>query len=110
MYCLSILLFLLLFCILLWVQSDVQIKVYDFEDGLSYCIVLKILQDSVGFIWMVIINGFNWFDGYEFVIYMLQFFFIYLLYEFFFDMVIDVEQWLWLGSFNYIICFDLGNN
>lgn len=110
MHRLSILLFPLLFCTLLRAQSDVQIKVYDFEDGLSHRIVSKILQDSAGFIWMATINGLNRFDGYEFVTYTPQSPSTYLPHESFSDMVIDAEQRLWLGSPNYITRFDPGNN
>lgn len=47
-------------------EENVEIKVYDFGDGLSHRNVLKILQDQEGFIWMATINGLNRFDGYEF--------------------------------------------
>lgn len=99
-----------LFCTLLRAQSDVQIKVYDFEDGLSHRIVSKILQDSTGFIWIATINGLNRFDGYEFVTYTPQDPATCLPHESFSDMAIDSAQRLWLGSPNFITRFDPGNN
>lgn len=39
-------------------QNDqFQIKVYEFEDGLSHRNVFKVQQDALGFIWIATING-----------------------------------------------------
>lgn len=110
MHRLSVLILPFLICTMLRAQSDVQIKVYDFEDGLSHRIVSKILQDSTGFIWIATINGLNRFDGYEFVNYTPQGSKTFLPHESFSDMVIDARQRLWLGSPNYITRFDPGSN
>lgn len=110
MHRISIFVLSLLLCTLLRAQSDVQIKVYDFEDGLSHRIVSKILQDSTGFIWIATINGLNRFDGYEFVNYTPHTSTTYLPHESFSDMAIDPEQRLWLGSPNYITRFDPDKN
>lgn len=110
MHRLSIIVLPFLLCTLLQGQRDVQIKVYDFEDGLSHRIVSKILQDSTGFIWMATINGLNRFDGYEFVAYTPQEPVTHLPHESFSDMVIDAKQRLWLGTPNYITRFDPDQN
>lgn len=39
------------------------------KDGLSQISVLKILQDSKGFMWFATRNGLNRYDGSEFIIY-----------------------------------------
>lgn len=100
----------LLFTVPAQAQRDVQIKVYDLEDGLSHRAVSKILQDSAGFIWVATINGLHRFDGYEFVIYNPQEGGTSLLQESFSDMVIDEQQRIWLGSPNYITRFDPAAN
>jgi len=54
----------------LFAQNDkVQVKVFEFEEGLSHRIVSKILQSEDGYIWISTINGLNRFDGYEFTKY-----------------------------------------
>ncbi|NRA48635.1 MAG: hypothetical protein HRU12_05840, partial [Phaeodactylibacter sp.] len=110
MHCFRMLILLLLPCTMVWGQSDVQIKVYDFEDGLSHRIVSKILQDSTGFIWIATINGLNRFDGYEFVTYTPQSNTTHLPHESFSDMAIDSQQRLWLGSPNFVTRFDPGKH
>lgn len=47
-------------------QAETEIKVYDFDDGLSHRNVFHIAQDSAGLIWLATINGLNRFDGYGF--------------------------------------------
>lgn len=47
-------------------ESEMSIKVYDFDDGLSHRNVFDIQQDSAGYIWIGTINGLNRFDGYNF--------------------------------------------
>lgn len=47
-------------------QSESEIKIYDFDDGLSHRNVFQIKQDKAGMIWLATINGLNRFDGYQF--------------------------------------------
>jgi len=47
-------------------QTETEIKVYDFDDGLSHRNVFQITQDQAGLIWLATINGLNRFDGYQF--------------------------------------------
>lgn len=48
-------------------SNHVQFKVYSFEDGLSHRNVIKIQQDTSGYMWIATVNGLNRFDGYEFI-------------------------------------------
>lgn len=47
-----------------YTQTD--IKVYNFNDGLSHRNVFDVLQDGSGFLWLATIDGLNRFDGYNF--------------------------------------------
>ena len=47
-------------------RSESEIKIYDFDDGLSHRNVFQIKQDHAGMIWLATINGLNRFDGYQF--------------------------------------------
>jgi hypothetical protein len=47
-------------------RGEAQIKVFEFEEGLSHRIVSKIQQAEDGFVWLGTINGLNRFDGYHF--------------------------------------------
>ncbi|NBC09056.1 MAG: hypothetical protein GVY26_17845 [Bacteroidetes bacterium] len=86
-------------------QSDVRVKVYDFEDGLSHRIVFKILQDEEGFIWLATINGLNRFDGHHFLHYHPQEQATYLPHGNYTDMAVGPKGELWLGSPDYITHF-----
>ena len=50
-------------------QDKIDFERYSLEDGLSQSVVLDIVQDSKGFIWVATQDGLNRFDGYEFKIY-----------------------------------------
>lgn len=50
-------------------QNQINFERYSLEDGLSQSVVLDIVQDSKGFIWIATQDGLNRFDGYEFKIY-----------------------------------------
>lgn len=47
-------------------HTESEIKIYDFDDGLSHRNVFQIKQDQAGIIWLATINGLNRFDGYQF--------------------------------------------
>lgn len=49
--------------------EEIDIKIYDFDEGLSHRNVFNIQQDSTGYIWLATINGLNRFDGYSFIKY-----------------------------------------
>jgi ligand-binding sensor domain-containing protein len=45
-------------------QDKIDFERYSLEDGLSQSVVLDIVQDSKGFIWVATQDGLNRFDGY----------------------------------------------
>ncbi len=49
--------------------SNIQFKVFGFEEGLSHRNVFKVQQDRYGFLWVGAINGLDRYDGYDFVHY-----------------------------------------
>lgn len=64
--------FLLIVAGCLWGNNEGKIYNYSFlkaKDGLSQNSVLKILQDSKGFIWFATRNGLNRYDGTKFTVY-----------------------------------------
>lgn len=95
--------------VLVFAQGNVQVKVYDFEDGLSHRVVSKIGQDSQGYIWMATINGLNRFDGYEFMTYAPQEKAAYLPQASFTDLLIGDADF-WLASPNYLTRFEPGTH
>ncbi len=82
--------------------ADVQIKVYDFDDGLSHRNVFKIAQDTAGFIWLATINGLSRFDGYSFVHYHSRAGDHRLPHDAISDMVIDEKRRIWLANPDYL--------
>jgi len=50
-------------------QDEISFERFSLEEGLSQSVVLDIVQDSKGFIWIATQDGLNRFDGYEFKIY-----------------------------------------
>mgnify|MGYP001350179256 CR=1 FL=1 len=84
-------------------QNDqYQIKVYDFEDGLSHRNVFKIQQDALGFIWIATINGLNRFDGYEFVQYHSRSPQHRIPFDAITDMLVDGDNRLWLANPDFL--------
>lgn len=83
-------------------ESNVEIKVYDFGDGLSHRNVFKILQDEEGFIWMATINGLNRFDGYEFLTFDSRSATHRIPHDAVSDMVLDASGNLWLSHPDYL--------
>lgn len=55
--------------IVIYPQDEISFERYSLEDGLSQSVVLDIVQDSKGFIWIATQDGLNRFDGYEFKVY-----------------------------------------
>lgn len=90
-------------------QNDqYQIKVYEFEDGLSHRNVFKIQQDALGFIWIATINGLNRFDGYEFVQYNSRSPQHQIPLDAITDMLVDGANNLWLANPDYLTVLDPG--
>ncbi|MCO6490943.1 MAG: hypothetical protein J5I98_21175 [Phaeodactylibacter sp.] len=85
--------------------AHVQVRVFDVDEGLSHRKVVKILQDSTGFIWIATIDGLNRFDGYEFVRFKSQGEEQFLPHDAFTDMLIDKEGAIWLSSPDYITVY-----
>ncbi len=50
-------------------QQPIKFERYSIENGLSQSVVLDIVQDSKGFIWIATQDGLNRFDGYDFKIF-----------------------------------------
>lgn len=97
--------FCVLFLLLPRVQAqeeNVEIKVYDFGDGLSHRNVLKILQDEEGYIWMATINGLNRFDGYEFTTFSSRSETHPIPHDAVSDMVLDASANLWISHPDYL--------
>lgn len=80
--------------------DGLQIKVYDFDEGLSHRNTFKVLQDQNGFLWIATINGLNRFDGYEFLQYGRGGLSDSLPYEAITDMLIDRDE-VWLSLSDY---------
>lgn len=92
-------------------NTETEIKVYDFDDGLSHRNVFRIAQDSTGFIWVATINGLNRFDGYQFEHYSpYQDQKAALPVEVISDIVARPDGQLWLASPDYLGVFDPQQN
>lgn len=86
--------------------SELQIKVYDFDDGISHRNVFKILQDDDGFIWAATINGLSRFDGYKFLNFNSTDAQKYIPHDVISDMTITPNNYIWLGNPDYLTGFD----
>lgn len=67
-----LLLFSLLTILQIFAQNDNETFYFsnlNLKDGLSQISVIKILQDSKGFMWFATRNGLNRYDGSEFIVY-----------------------------------------
>lgn len=82
--------------------ENIQIKVYDFDDGISHRNVFKIQQDTSGYIWLATINGLNRFDGYNFIQYNSRTENNHIPFDVISDMIIDSENRLWLANPDYL--------
>ncbi|MCB9053812.1 MAG: hypothetical protein H6556_30810 [Lewinellaceae bacterium] len=89
-------------------SSNAQVKVFDVDEGLSHRKVIKILQDSAGFIWIATIDGLNRFDGYEFLRFKSQGEEQFLPHDAFTDMLIDEQDNIWLSSPDFITIYQPG--
>lgn len=87
---------------------DLNFKRYSVEDGLSSNVVLDLLQDSEGYMWVATENGLDRFNAYEFVSYRktprdstsLISNYVYTLYE-------DSNKNLWIGTQTGISIYSL---
>ncbi len=63
--------FISLAALLIFCTSTAQIRFdhYSIENGLSQSVVLDIVQDKTGFLWIATQDGLNRFDGYEFKVF-----------------------------------------
>ncbi|MCB0607429.1 MAG: hypothetical protein KDD12_06930 [Lewinella sp.] len=90
--------------------GDVEIKVYDFDDGLSHRNVFKVQQDTSGFIWIATINGLNRFDGYEFLVYSDREPVRKIPHNAIYEMSIEKGNRIWMAHPDYISMLDPWNN
>ena len=101
---------LLLSCPSIAQYNNVEIKVFDFDEGLSHRNVFKVEQDSRGFIWVATINGLNRFDGYNFVSYNSTSPENYIPFDVISDMLIDEQNRLWLANPDYLTILEPETN
>ena len=90
--------------------SELQIKVYDFDDGISHRNVFKVLQDQDGFIWVATINGLSRFDGYQFINFSSNDPLHNIPHDVISDMVITSENHIWLANPDYLTGFNPKTN
>ena len=96
---------------LLYAQLPIfQFKVYSFEDGLSHRNVVKIQQDTLGYIWIATVNGLNRFDGYEFVHYHSKSNEHFVPSDFISDMIVGSDNRIWLSHPNFLSVFSPNKN
>lgn len=90
--------------------EDIQIKVYDFDEGLSHRNVFKIDQDTNGYIWLATINGLNRFDGLQFVQYNSRSEQNPIPFDAISDMLIDEQNRIWLANPDFFTLLDPATN
>jgi class 3 adenylate cyclase/ligand-binding sensor domain-containing protein len=88
-------------------RGEAQIKVFEFEEGLSHRIVSKIQQAEDGFVWLGTINGLNRFDGYHFNLFNIRHANPNTPHSVISDVLLGKDNRLWLGSPDYLLSFDL---
>ncbi len=91
-------------------DTEFEVKVYSFEDGLTHRNVFKVQQDPWGFIWIATINGLNKFDGHEFTHYLSHHVENHLPFDFISDMLVAPDSKIWLSSQNAITVLNPLNN
>jgi ligand-binding sensor domain-containing protein len=93
--------FLLLFCIgSNTTAQPFYIKKYTVNDGLPASYILKIYQDSQGFLWIGTLNGLTRFDGKEFVNYGFESGLPHLMIDAIYE---DHQHRLWVGTRNGMV-------
>ncbi len=90
-------------------SKAIQFRLYDFNDGLTHRNVLKIQQDTFGYIWIATINGLNKYDGHEFTHYTTDDPEHHLPSNYITDMLIDEENQIWMGCGHEMIRMDAAN-
>ena len=90
-------------------SGNVQVKVYEFEEGLSHRITSKVLQGKNGYIWIGTINGLNRFDGYEFTTFNNQKKEHYIPHSVVSDLILTSESSLWIGCPDHLVHFNVNN-
>lgn len=90
-------------------SGNVQVKVYEFEEGLSHRITSKVLQGKNGYIWIGTINGLNRFDGYEFTTFNNQKKEHFIPHSVVSDLILTSEGSLWMGCPDYLVHFNVNN-
>ncbi|MEN0005047.1 MAG: adenylate/guanylate cyclase domain-containing protein [Bacteroidota bacterium] len=90
--------------------EDIQIKVYDFDEGLSHRNVFKIDQDTCGYIWLATINGLNRFDGMQFVQYNSRSTSNTIPFDAISDLHIDDQNKIWLANPDFLTALNPATN
>lgn len=104
---------LLLFSSILFLPAhppNLQFKVYSFGDGLSHRNVVKIQQDTLGYIWIATVNGLNRFDGYEFIHYHSKSENYHIPQDFISDMIVSSDNQIWMSHPNFLTVFSPSEN
>jgi ligand-binding sensor domain-containing protein/class 3 adenylate cyclase len=91
-------------------HSHAQIRVFEFEEGMSHRMVSKVVQSEDGFIWLGTINGLNRFDGYQFEIFNTQNEEHFFPHDAVSDLLLSEHNTLWVGSPDHLTEFDLSNH
>lgn len=86
--------------------SDIQIKVFGAEDAISHRNIIKVAQDSSGFIWTATFSGLNRFDGYNFKKYFQSSNEHGILFENLNDLLIHPSGSIWLAKDNKLLRFN----
>ena len=87
--------------------NEVELLVYDSDDGLSHRNVFKIAQDQQGYLWVATLNGLSRFDGYEFINYSTFNPAHQIPYNAISDLLIDDRGDLWLANPDFITHLDM---
>ncbi|MEM9921097.1 MAG: adenylate/guanylate cyclase domain-containing protein [Bacteroidota bacterium] len=91
-------------------SEELDLRVFEFEDGLTHRNVFKILQDHYGYIWVATSNGLNRFDGRRFVQYLNSDPINQIPDNYIPDMVIPSDSMIWLTNKNQLTILDPRNN
>ena len=90
--------------------NEVELQIYDYDDGLSHRNVFKIAQDQQGYLWIATLNGLSRFDGYAFINYSTYSAIHQIPYNAISDLLIDDKGDLWLANPDFITHMDIAAN